>query len=363
MKKILILTASTGEGHNQAALAIANSFENNNYEVLVHDFLQNNSNVLGKIFTSGYSLSASVFPNLYGFLYNITDNNLTNKFLYFLFLLTKKRLSKIIYEFNPDVILTTHPISVSIIANLSTIPKIVIVTDFKAHFTYINENIDVYITASEYTKNDLAIKGISKSKIFPLGIPVKNEFSSFNPLVYSTKDGEYFNILLMGGSMGLKNISYVLKELLNNTHKLRITVVCGNNENLKDDLLKRYGTSIKDKKLHILGFSKDVDSLMDYSDLIISKPGGLTVSESINKKLPLLIPFAIPGQETQNTDFLTSHGYALYVDNLLELNLVIDNLITCPNELNEIRNKYSNLSSTYSKDGIVSIANFLIKNN
>ena len=98
---------------------------------------------------------------------------------------------------------------------------------------------------------------------------------------------------------------------------------------------------------------------MEYSDLIISKPGGLTVTEAINKHLPMLIPFAIPGQETQNVEFLTSNGYAINIDNLLEINLIIDNLISNPKELEKMKFNLSKLSSLYSKENIVALANSL----
>ncbi|EEH99251.1 glycosyltransferase [Clostridium tertium] len=364
MKKILILTTSTGEGHNQAASSISSSFENSGYEVIRHDFLKNNSKILTKLFISGYEISASFFPKTYGLAYKLTDTSFTNKLLSLVFCFTKRKISKLINSISPDIILVTHPFAVNIMGSLKrkglNKPVIVIVTDFKAHSTYIDKNIDAYITASENTKDDLAKRGIDSRRIFTFGIPVKDEFLENKSDIKATKNDDYFNILLMSGSMGLKNISYVLKELLNNSNKLRITVVCGKNEKLKEDLLKEYKHSIKDKKLHILGFSKDVDSLMEYSDLIISKPGGLTVTEAISKNLPLLIPFAIPGQETQNVEFLTSNGYALYIDNLLELNLTIDNLISNPKELEKMRYKLSKLSSCYSKQRIVGLADKLI---
>ena len=74
--------------------------------------------------------------------------------------------------------------------------------------------------------------------------------------------------------------------------------------------------AFQNKKLHILGFTKDISYLMDYCDVIISKPGGLTVTESIVKNIPLLIPFAIPGQENENTEFLTREGYAILIEDL-----------------------------------------------
>lgn len=365
MKKILILTASTGEGHNQAANSIAENFQSRGYEVVKNDFLKSNSKLLDSIFVSVYEVLASLFPKIYGISYKLTDGPLNNKILSSFFFFTRKKFLNLINEIKPDVILLTHPYAVSIIGALKrkglNIPVISIVTDFKAHGTYIDNSINTYIVGSESTKNSLVEKGIASNKVYSYGIPVKDDFLTKVPGLLSTKNDDYFNILLMSGSMGLKGISYVLKELLNNSHKLRITIVCGNNKNLKDNLSNSYKNRIKDKKLHILGFSKDIASLMEYSDLIITKPGGLTITEAINKNLPILIPFCIPGQEMQNTEFLTSNGYALHVDNLLELNLTVDNLIDNPITLNKMRNKLSVLASTYSKEKIVDIADSFIK--
>ena len=367
MKKILILTTSTGEGHNQAAKSISTSFVKSGYEVVTHDFLKNNSKILTKLFINGYEISASFLPKTYGVAYKLTDTSFTNKLLSLVFYFTKKKLLKLIKSENPDIVLLTHPFAVNIMGSLKRngldTPVISIVTDFKAHATYLDNDIDAFITASENTCADMASRGIDKDKLFAFGIPVKDEFLEHKQDIKVIKSDDYFNILLMSGSMGLKNISYVLKELLTNSNKLRITVVCGRNEKLRDELLKEYNHSIKNKKLHILGFSKDIDSLMEYSDLIISKPGGLTVTEAITKHLPLLIPFAIPGQETQNVEFLTSNGYAIYVDNLLEINLIINELISDNDKLENMRVNLCNLASKYSKDKIVDIANKLISNN
>lgn len=365
MSKVLILTTSTGEGHNQAANSIGKTFEEKGYEVIQNDFLQSNSKVLTTAFVGGYMFSASILPKLYGIVYNITNTKFTTKLLSFVFLFVKKKVLKYINEVNPDLILLTHPFSVSILGDLKknglTIPTISIITDFMPHYSYINPNIDAYITGSEYTKRALIDSGINSDIIFPFGIPIRKEFFENLPEINSTRDEEYFNILLMSGSMGLKNISFVLKELLNNSNKLRITVVCGNNVTLKESLSKEYSRKIKDKKLHILGFSRDIDYLMEYSDLLISKPGGLTSTECICKGLPLLIPFVIPGQETENADFLTKNNYAFKIDSLLELNYVIDDLINNPTKLEDIHNNLNNLSSTYSLNDIVKLGSKLIE--
>ena len=125
--------------------------------------------------------------------------------------------------------------------------------------------------------------------------------------------------------------------------------------------MERCNHEFPNKKLHILGFSNDIASFMEYSDVIISKPGGLTVTESIAKNLPLIIPFAIPGQEKENTEFLSKEGYAICVDDIKEINTIIDSLIENPEKLNSMRDKLKSLASTYSVLSIVELADKFLK--
>lgn len=367
MKKVLILTTSTGQGHNQAANSLIDTFTNNGYSCVRTDFLASNSRLLNKVIVKGYEIFASFLPHTYGFFYKLTDNIIIQKILSVFFLNTGRKLKKSIYEFKPDIIIATHPFSVIILHNLKkhglNIPFISVVTDFKAHYAYISKYVDAYITGSEFTKDSLIKHGIDKNKIFPIGIPINKNFYICDNDIKHIKNDDYFNLLLMSGSMGLKNISYVLDELLNNPSKLRITVVCGNNENLKKDLLKKCQSIYPNKKLHILGFSKEISSLMDYCDVIISKPGGLTVTEAITKNLPLIIPFVIPGQEMENTEFLTENGCAYYVPNIKDINPAINKLIENPELLEGMRNKLKNVSSKYSIDEVINISSNLINSN
>ena len=366
MNKILILTTSTGQGHNQAASSVAESFENAGYKVIKHDFLAKNSRFLNEAIVIGYEVLASKFPKIYGSFYNLTDKKITNTLLKIPFLLTKRKVLKLINKINPDVIVATHSLSVNIISDLKkhglTTPYISIVTDFKAHYTYVSPYVDAYITGSTYTKKSLMDRNVDSNKIYPVGIPINKRFYTEITSANDLKDGKYFNLLLMSGSLGLNTIELVLKELLKNPNNLRITVVCGRNDHLKNTLMN-YCNSNKfiNKKLHILGFTKDISYLMDYCDIIISKPGGLTVTESIVKNIPLVIPFAIPGQESENIDFLTSEGYALYVKDLTKINDTINDIIENPNKLSKMRLQLNHLSSTYSLTKIVEVAQKLQK--
>lgn len=364
MKKVLILTTSTGQGHNQAANSLVEAFTRRNYTCVKHDFLDGNSKFFNDLIVQGYEVLASKLPKIYGVSYIISNTKFVSTLSPLVFLGTIKKLKMLINEEKPDLIIGTHPFTVNIISIIKkdgfNIPFISVVTDFKAHYSYINKRVDAYVTGSDFTKNSLINRGIDKNKIYSYGIPIKENFYLKEDNIQHIKDDEYFSLLLMSGSMGLKNISYVLDELLTNSNNLRITVVCGNNKILKESLDKKANNNYINKKLHILGFSNDISSLMEYSDVLISKPGGLTVSEAIIKNLPLIIPFAIPGQEYENTEFLTSSNYAFSVKDIKDINPLINKLIENPSILQNAKNKIKELSSTYSINKTIELGEMLI---
>ena len=365
MKKVLILTTSTGQGHNQAANSLIQTLTAARFECVKRDFLANTDKLFNKIIVMGYEIFASLFPKTYGFFYKLTDNNFSNKVTFSFFFNVQRKLLKLIEKENPDIIIATHPFTVNIICKLKAkglnIPFISVVTDFKAHYTYIHPLVDSYITASESTKKFLIDEGIKAEIIYPIGIPIKENFYEKDNNINFVKDKEYFSLLLMSGSMGLTNISYVLDELLKNPNKLRITVICGNNEKLRKSLLEKCQKNYPNKKIHIVGFSNDIASFMEYSDVLISKPGGLTVTEAIVKNIPLIIPFVIPGQETENAELLESHGYAYYIKDYKEINDAINKLIYEPETLSKMKENLKTLSNSYSPKSIIDIVNNLLK--
>lgn len=367
MKKVLILTASTGDGHNKAAEALIDIFAANNFVTAKFDFLKNANPKLNSFVVDGYKLLASSFPMLYGNLYRFSNFKGFNRKLPGILLDSiENGILEAVNSFNPDIIIGTHAFSVSIVSKLKVSKKIVvpfisIVTDFKAHSSYISENVDAYITGSEYTSVNLLRKNVPEYKVYPFGIPIRKDFLSDKEF----KDkmlGEYFNVLLMGGGMGLKFIAPVLGKLMENEHKLDITVVCGNNNMLKEALDKIYCKEVNNKKVHILGFTNNIPELMEKAEVIITKPGGLTVSEAIVKRLPMLIPYAIPGQEKENMDFLFTAGAALDVRKLDSFNGVLDDLIKTPEMLNEMRKTLNRIYQNYSVEGIIELTNRLINN-
>lgn len=362
MKKILILTTSTGEGHNQAANSLKESFVKEGYEVVVYDFLKDNSKILNKILIDGYEFSASKLPKVYGFLYKITNIRSSQTCFDLIFSKLHKKVSNFISSINPDILITTHPFAVNLATfyknNTKNTPILSVVTDFKAHYSYVNKSIDAYIVGSNITKSDLFSKGVSLNKIYVCGIPVKDEY--YIKTTNINKNNDYFNILLMGGSMGSQNIYKVLEKLVLNKNRLNITVLCGNNKLLKESLIKAFSKAYSNKKISILGFSKEVFNLMDNSDLLISKPGGLTITEAINKNLPVVVPFYIPGQEFDNIKVLNVLNSIIFVKNIDDINNIINEYINNPSKFSNIKNNLARLSSYYSKSKIIEISKALI---
>lgn len=347
MRKILILTTATGEGHNQAAKSLKEILNNKYDEVEIFDFLAKTKPV-NDFIVGGYELSAKVFPYIYGLFYKISDFKMINRLLEgFLRRPTAKTL-EYINEFKPDVIACTHPLAVSILGNLVRnklidVPTISVITDFKPHYTYYSSKIDAYITGSTFTKTELIKFGVIEDRIHPVGIPVGQQF--YDRYKNTKINDNLFKILVMGGSMGLSGISKVLKELVHNKNNLSLTVVCGKNESLKESLDNEYS---KYENIEILGFTNKISTLMDEMDLIITKPGGLTTTESIHKALPMVIPFVIPGQETDNAKLLVRENAAIRVKDLSTMNTVIDKLIESPHELIELKQNMQKLSKNYS---------------
>jgi processive 1,2-diacylglycerol beta-glucosyltransferase len=366
MNKILIFTASTGGGHNQVALSLKNEFQARGYEVIKLDILKETSKVLDVLIADGYRVLANNLPRMYGGLYKISDRISINKPITSLFTkIASKRIFELIQENRPSLIIGTHPFIVNVVGGLKEkgkikIPFISVVTDFQAHQTYVHEYVDAYITGSYYTGRSLINRGISKDRIYSYGIPIRREFLQNTSGRIGKKD-KYFTILLMGGSMGVKSMRRVLKYLICNRYPLRIIAICGNNDSMRKTIERRYKDRFPDKKIVVYGYTNKIPELMDISDVIITKPGGLTSSEAIAKNIPMIIPYFIPGQEEENAEFLVNAGAAIKIDEIKEINSKIEELIDNPSKLQEMKENMKKMSNNYSIDNIVKLANRLIE--
>ncbi len=355
-KRGLIFTASTGGGHNQAAHSLKEQLSNHDLDFYVVDTFKENSKFLEMMIEDGYSFLANYTPKLYGEIYRFSGYKTTNRQLKKLFkLMLKKKLLTYIEHYDPSIIISTHPIFVHIIAELKRegLTKAVclsVVTDLGVHRFYVHESIDAYITGSKITNHQLKKLGIPDNRLFDYGIPVKEEF--YKKSDAHRRDFSPFTILLMGGSMGSRKLYKTLDALTKIESPISIQVVCGNNKMVKQAIETHFSNPPSHIKIDVFGFISNVHELMDQADILISKPGGLTLTEAINKHLPIVVPFYIDGQEAENTEILASEGIGLYVKSLEQLPVTIENFINEPERLIQLKNNMKVMSSNYSVDKI-----------
>lgn len=363
MKKVLILTISTGGGHNEVARNLRIGFEKAGYEVQVKNSLEIAYPEVDTVVSRSYSLLADKLPTLYGKLYygcnkkpakEVVASTLTT--------ISSRRNHAVVKEFDPDLIIATHCFPVPIISTLKkkgkiTIPLISIITDFFPNSLYIDDGVDAYIVGSYYTKRSLISFGVPKDKIFAYGIPIKEEFYGSVTL---PKPDETINLLLAGGSMGMSGIETILAELIELDERYHISVLCGNNAKLKDRLTQRYSYAIVQGRLKIYGFITNVSEIMDQSHVMITKPGGLTTSECLKKGLPMIIPYYIPGQEEENLDFLLDAGLAEYVPDPQQINRAVTELVEDAERMQRIAEKMKDITHDYSVQKVVHLGGALI---
>lgn len=363
MTKIIILTASTGGGHNQAADTLASYYRTSGFEVKIIDFLQVKGRTIERLFVDSYALMYNSLPKMYSKLYSFTNNSLSANICSFILKSFEAEISKIVSEEKPQLVIATHPLINGIVCKLKgkqkiTVPFISVITDFKAHTFYLSNHVDAYITASEYTRLDLIRKGIRAHKVYSYGLPIRKEFLEKSPA--KAPKSKIFTILVMGGSIGHKAIEDVLRNLVCCSNAVKIIMVCGANKALAERLRNDYPTKIGNKEIDILGYTDQVPVLMDEADLLISKPGGLTVSESISKNLPMIIPFMIPGQEEENAAFLTESGCAKVIGGTDRLYDEVDFLIDNPHSLLTMKQEMHKLHAGYNINHIIALGQDLI---
>jgi processive 1,2-diacylglycerol beta-glucosyltransferase len=364
LRRVLIFSASTGGGHNQVAAVLRDELEQNGYETTVIDFLKESNRFLDFLLASGYNHLAVRSARLYGLIYRTSNNKrVDTRLKAVLSRILRNKINAAVISFHPDLIICTHPIIVNVLGLLKArsqvvLPVISVITDFDAHHMYISKYIDAYITTPCIeTKKALLQGGIAENKIFPCGIPVKRDF--FRQPERFQSAGR-FSVLLMGGSLGGKYLARVINVLLDNPHPLKITVVCGRNYRLKRNLQLKYQNIPSGKEIIIYGFCHNIAELMDSADLLISKPGGITTSEAIAKQLPILIPYAIPGQEEENARILAENHLALKAGKISEINPIISGLINDSGTLREISKNMENLSGSNSLDTFMALSERLI---
>jgi len=338
--KIFITYASAGAGHKKAAEAIfgaAQILKGKEQDIELFDALDYTNSFFKWFYNASYLFMITYLPFVWGFFYYVLDC----KLIYFLispircvinFLNSKRLRDKLINE-NPQVVISAHFFASQVVANLLArgyLPKtklITVLTDFLPHAFWINHLTHFYSAALPEAKEELIRRGVAKEKIRVLGIPVgpsflegqeksilreKLNFSQEKPVV-----------LIVSGGFGVGPVEKMLCALDKYQMDIELAVVCGRNPSLFKQLKE---IDFK-KKVNIFGFVNNMHELMGASDLIITKAGGLSISEALASRLPMIIVRPVPGQETRNCSILIRDKVAIKIKNLKQLKTAVTKLL------------------------------------
>lgn len=364
--KILILSCGTGGGHNSAALAIKEELDRRNIENEFKEYLEIINDKVKKYVNNLYIRSTNnngkVFKAVYklGELYGKTK---IKSPVYALNSFSKRKLYEYIKENNFDYVVTTHLFAA---LALTTIKKehdthfVAIATDYICIPFWEEANPDYYIIPSKDLAQDFINKGVKEEKLRAYGIPVSNNFSidydkekELDELGLN-KDKKY--ILVLTGSMGFGNTNKIVEELLNKSEdNYRFLVSCGNNEKLLRTLKEKY----KDNdKVITIPFTREIYKYMRASEVILSKPGGLTTTEIATLNKPFIHTMPIPGCENYNASYFSDKKMSIKCDSIDE---VVENTYKLAKDDKLQAEIIENQKKYIDKEACKKICDFIIK--
>ncbi|MBI2095710.1 MAG: hypothetical protein HYT89_06040 [Candidatus Omnitrophica bacterium] len=322
-RKILILHASAGHGHEKAARAVEEACHAlfPDVEVAVADTLSLMPRFIGAGYKKSYLFLIQKLPWLWGFFYYFFDNAVVyalakpcRRFFNGFFC---RGIETLAVSLGPDVVICTHFMSTEVINALKKTGKIrafliTAITDFRAHRFWLGEAVDRYAVADPSTRESMICRGVSPDRIVVTGIPVDKKFSLREGREKLRKEfgleSNKFTVLVTSGGGGVGSMDRILKGLSRIRPEIQILVVCGQNKLLFDRLRTEL---IGSSAVRLFGFVDFMDRLMETADILVGKSGGLTVSESLCKGAPLVVFEPVPGQETANALYVQAHGAGL----------------------------------------------------
>lgn len=353
MRKVIIFYASYGGGHLSAARSIKEYIENHydNVELKLVDCMEYVNKVVNKVTTKAYAEMAKKAPRTWGRVYWKSQkgplahiSTTSNKVL-------SLKLNKLLKDFHPDIIISTHPFGTQMCAYLKKLGKLdakiaTVMTDYAPHDQWLvfNKYVDYYFVSHEGMKNQLIDKGISKEKVFATGIPLSNKFL----LKYDKKQilqnfglsPDRKTVLFFGGGefgLGKTQTFKIFKSFVENNNNIQIVAISGKNLRMKENFENLVKELDKEKFVKVLEYTDKVPELMSISDLVVTKPGGLTTTESLASGLPIVVINPIPGQEEENATYLEKHKVAIWIKKNDNVEEILNNLFSDPSKMREMK--------------------------
>lgn len=358
--KVLILSVTAGEGHNSTARAMKAEYERQGHVCTILDTFQYISPALADFLSEGYLLVTEKAKTAYKVGYRLAEKRRgkNRPTTYLVDMAMADNIADYIATEVFDLVVFTHPFAGLILdfmkqKRMIEIPTFGILTDFTFHPYWENCTHNDYVfTPAGTLLMQARRKGFRDEQILPYGIPINPKFTETVEKADARRslglDPAMMTILLMGGSMGYGNMADTLRRIDALPFDFQIIAVCGNNAAMKEEV---DGVDTAHRVLST-GFVDYVSLLMDAADCIVTKPGGLTTSESLAKGLPMIIVNPIPGQEERNAEFLLNNGAAYAASSTCPVEECLYQLLSSPVRMNAMRECVSALAHPHSTEDV-----------
>ena len=337
--KYLILTASIGAGHIRAAEAVRDALQKKlpRADIPIIDCTERHISLFSWLQKIFYLKMLALVPNLYDIFYRLAGGKSAGHLARLAFALTLlPGVCAVLRKYRPDTVICTHPFPAGAAAlgkklAVGNYTLAIVLTDYSVHEVWLYRQADVYFTATEEMQRTFVAAGFPASCVHPVGIPVSGNIITA-PTQAEAKAKLHIPphnkvVLLMGGGLGLGHMEATLAALNSLSLPLTVLAITGKNKRLQARLEKFAASVSTNVALRLWGYTDQIPLLMSAADVLITKPGALTMSEAMIGGLPLILVEPIPGPEADNAKFAVSAGAAIWPKAQENLAAVVDGLL------------------------------------
>ncbi|MFX3624765.1 MAG: diglucosyl diacylglycerol synthase [Ectobacillus sp.] len=364
--KVLILTAHYGNGHVQVAKTLEQTFRQRGIKnVIVCDLFNESHPVITDITKYLYLKSYTIGKELYRLFYYGVEKIYDKKIAMWYANFGRKRLKAILQMEQPDIIINTFPIIAVPELKKQTgfsIPVYNVLTDFCLHKIWIHRQVDQYFVATDYVKEMMQKAGVMGNRITVTGIPIRTNFEmpvSLDSLYkkYGISPSKKTLLIVAGAHGVLKNVKD-LCELFMTVPQLQVVVVCGKNKLLQgelEELCKQQPDVLK-----VFGYVEKIDELFRITSCMITKPGGITLSEAAALQVPVILYKPVPGQENENAIYFERKGAAVVVREEEDIFLKTKEVLENDKKLQRMREA---MRAIYKPQSALNIVDMILEEN
>lgn len=353
--KVLIISCTTGEGHNSCARALKEIYDKNQEPCDIVDGLSFISPSISKLAEIGHIILYRHFPEVFNLGYSLSEKHPSvfapGSLIYKIFSKGTLKLKKHIEENGFDTVICTHPFAAVILTEMQNrynlkIKTAFVATDYTCCPSVEDSCLDYYFIPDTKLKDCFVCKNITEDKIYPSGIPIKQQFYTEIPKDEAKAKlgvaAENKHIVMMCGSMGCGPLAELAAAVSKDMKEdCELTVICGTNKKLKSQLERKTASS---KNVHIIGFTNDMPTVLASADLYLTKPGGISTTEAATKKTPMLFVNTVAACETYNLNHFTDYGVAYFGRNVRDLKAKCLGMINDRNTLTDISQKLDEIN-------------------